>query len=124
MHSIHYSKQETLRELKNEFNINYKKYLESSLIETMLEKAIQTSSSDSKLDERIKERYLKSNLISSYDETSEKENNLTEFSVNDFKTLPLDYEERIHLTEKIETNIDDRLEKITEFMTGRYAYHL
>ena len=46
-----------------------------------------------KLDDRIKERYLKSNIISSYDKSSNKEDNLTEFSVDDSKTLPLNLEE-------------------------------
>ena len=121
MHSVHYSKQETLRKLKNEFNINYKKYLETSLIEAMTEKAVQTSTTNSKLDDRIKERYLKSNLISSYDKSSTKEDNLTEFSVNDFKTLPLNLEEREHITIKIESYIDSHLDKINDFMTGRYV---
>ena len=123
MHSVHYSKQETLRKLKNEFNINYKKYLETSLIEAMTEKAVQTSTTNSKLDDRIKERYLKSNLISSYDKSSTKEDNLTEFSVNDFKTLPLNLEEREHITIKIESYIDSHLDKINDFMTGRYVDH-
>ena len=123
MHSVHYSKQETLRKLKNEFNINYKKYLETSLIEAMTEKAVQTSTTNSKLDDRIKERYLKSNLISSYDKSSTKEDNLTEFSVNDFKTLPMNLEEREHITIKIESYIDSHLDKINDFMTGRYVDH-
>ena len=46
-----------------------------------------------KVDDRIKERYLKSNIISSYDKSSNKEDNLTEFSVDDSKTLPLNLEE-------------------------------
>lgn len=123
--NTNYGDYEALREMRNEFNKNYKKFLEASLLESVIENAIQSSdqveNSDAKLtklNDRIKEKYLKSNFISLYNNNPVKEeNSLNEFSANDFKTLPLDLECKSHLVDKTTELLEARLNKIHSFMT-------
>lgn len=128
MNSAHqYEAQETLRELRNEFNRNYKKFLEMSLLESIIENAVSTepttTSGDnktSKLEDKIKDKYLKSVLISTYNTNPDKDPQLIEeFSVDDFKTSPLDLEAKSHLVDKIQEEIETRLSKIGNFITGK-----
>lgn len=117
-----YGAHENLRELKNEFNCNYKKYLEMSLLQSLVEQAIQdTSAIDVKLDEKIKDKYLKSSLIAGYSATAlnpaPKDGLMDEFSINDFRTSNLDLETKSYLVEKIKGILESRLEKISRFVT-------
>lgn len=115
-----YGAHENLRELKTEFNSNYKKYLEMSLLQSLVENAVQDSSNvDVKLDEKIKDKYLKSSLIAGYSTgTGPKDGLMDEFSINDFRTPPLDLETKSYLVEKIKVSLENRLTKISSFVTG------
>lgn len=115
-----YGAHENLRELKIEFNSNYKKYLEMSLLQSLVENAVQDSSNvDVKLDERIKDKYLKSSLIAAYSTgTGPKDGLMDEFSINDFRTSPLDLETKSYLVEKIKDSLENRLTKMSSFVTG------
>lgn len=114
-----YGAHENLRELKIEFNSNYKKYLEMSLLQSLVENAVQDSSNvDVKLDERIKDKYLKSSLIAAYSTgTGPKDGLMDEFSINDFRTSPLDLETKSYLVEKIKDSLENRLTKMSSFVT-------
>lgn len=119
-----YGAHDNLRELRNEFNKNYQKYIELDLLESLTENAIQNKPSESndtrglKLDDKISEKYMKSNLIIAYNNNSNKEViDQIEFSPNEFKTLPLDLEAKSHLVEKISELIENRLSKLNKFMS-------
>lgn len=122
-----YSAHANLRELRNEFNISYKKYIKMSLLESLVDTSIQTDSSsladDSKsikMDEKIKEKYFKSNLSSAYNIDTNKDANLMMdefFKTIDFKTMSLDLEAKSRLVEKIQCCMESRLSKIKSLIT-------
>lgn len=133
MISSSYGAHENLRELRNEFNKNYQRYIEFNLLESLTDKAIRNTPSDSndahlvKLDDRINERYMKSNLISAYSNNNNNTNreamiDQVEFSPSELKTLPLDLEAKSHLVGKITQLIENRLAKINNFLTDRNDY--
>lgn len=122
INSHNYGAHENLRELKNEFNCNYKKYLEMSLLQSLVENALQEGSTiDAKLDEKIKDKYLKSSLIAGYSSTgpnsAPKDGLMGQFSINDFRAPPLDLEAKSYLVEKIKELLENRLAKISSFVT-------
>ena len=122
-----YGAHENLRELKSEFNSNYKKYLEMSLLQSLVENGVQRSAADVKLDEKLKEKYLKSSLITGYINNSSggsatsgmaKDGVMDEVSMNDFKAAPLDLEAKSCLVERIKDLLESRLAKVSSFIAG------
>ena len=124
-----YGTHESLRELRSEFSKNYKKFLELSLLESVTEDALNKNNADlskPKLTEKIREKYHKSIILSSYNSTSggvvvaNKESGqvMEEFSVNDFSTTSLDLEVKSGLVECIGEAIENRLNRLNNFMTS------
>ncbi len=129
MNSADYEAHESLRELRSEFNKNYKKFLELSLLECLTEDVISSNNSDlskPKLIEKLREKYHKSIIISSHNNPSgcvvaiNNEQLMDEFSVNDFRTPSLDLETKSNLVEIIREAIENRLNKLNNFMTSTY----
>lgn len=126
MNSTHYETHESLRDLKNEFNKNYKKYLEMSLLESLVNDVVQNPNSNESLtnmksitlDAKIKEKYLKSNLVSGLIANPMEETALLDdLSVNDFKTFQLDQVAKADLIDKIKDCLENRLNKLDDFLT-------
>jgi hypothetical protein len=131
MNSAEYEAHESLRELRSEFNKNYKRFLELSLLESLTEDALNSNNAElskPKLTEKIRERYHKSIIMASYSSTGggvmaavnkERGQSLDEFSVDDFRTQSLDLEAKSCLVESIGEAIENRLIRINNFLTSK-----